>query len=141
MEYNKENGITPQTIKKSVREVIKASMLEDMKSEYKIEKDIDIKELITKYKELIEEKITEKTKAIIAVQLYGQSAEMDRILAIAKKHDLKVIEDAAQAHGAKYKGENFVLYCNTEESKELIRESKEKYNKNNKESKSNGTDN
>lgn len=42
---------------------------------------------------------------------------------------------------AKYKGENFVLYCNTEESKELIRESEEKYNKNNKESKSNGTDN
>lgn len=48
MEYNKEHGITPQTIKKSVREVIKASVIEDMKSEYKIEKDIDIKELITK---------------------------------------------------------------------------------------------
>lgn len=48
MEYNKEHGITPQTIKKSVREVIKASVIEDMKSEYKIEKDIDIKELIAK---------------------------------------------------------------------------------------------
>lgn len=48
MEYNKEHGITPQTIKKSVREVIKASMIEDMKTEYNIEKDIDIKELISK---------------------------------------------------------------------------------------------
>jgi dTDP-4-amino-4,6-dideoxygalactose transaminase len=50
----------------------------------------------------IEEAITPKTKAIIAVQLYGQAAEMDRILDIAKKHNLKLIEDAAQAHGATY---------------------------------------
>ena len=50
----------------------------------------------------IEEKITDKTKAIIAVQLYGQSCDMDKINEIAKKHNLKVIEDAAQAHGAKY---------------------------------------
>lgn len=54
--------------------------------------------------ELIEEKITEKTKAIIAVHLYGQTADMDKINRIAKKYGLKVIEDAAQAHGAKYKG-------------------------------------
>jgi len=53
---------------------------------------------------LIEAAITEKTKAIIAVHLYGQPADMDAINAIAKKHDLKVIEDAAQAHGATYKG-------------------------------------
>lgn len=52
----------------------------------------------------IEEKITNKTKAIIAVQLYGQACDMDSILSIAKKYDLKVIEDAAQAHGALYKG-------------------------------------
>lgn len=51
----------------------------------------------------IEEKITKKTKAIIAVHLYGQMAEMDKILKIAKKYNLKVIEDACQAHGAKYK--------------------------------------
>jgi len=53
---------------------------------------------------LIEEKITNKTKAIIAVHLYGQCADMDRINEIAKKYNLKVIEDAAQAHGALYKG-------------------------------------
>lgn len=52
----------------------------------------------------IEEKITEKTKAIIAVQLYGQACDMDKINQIAKKHGLKVIEDAAQAHGALYNG-------------------------------------
>lgn len=52
----------------------------------------------------IEEKITEHTKAIIAVHLYGRIADMDRIREIADKHHLKVIEDAAQAHGATYKG-------------------------------------
>ena len=52
----------------------------------------------------IEEAITPKTKAIIAVHLYGQPADMDAINAIAKRHNLKVIEDAAQAHGAYYKG-------------------------------------
>jgi len=50
----------------------------------------------------IEEKITNKTKAIIVVHLYGQVADMDPILKIAKKYNLKVIEDAAQAHGAIY---------------------------------------
>jgi dTDP-4-amino-4,6-dideoxygalactose transaminase len=53
---------------------------------------------------LIEEAITEKTKAIIPVHLYGLPAEMDEILNIARRHNLKVIEDAAQAHGAEYKG-------------------------------------
>lgn len=52
----------------------------------------------------IEEKITSKTKAIVAVHLYGQCADMDEINKIAKKHNLKVLEDAAQAHGATYKG-------------------------------------
>ena len=53
---------------------------------------------------LIEDKITEKTKVIIAVHLYGQCADMDEINKIAKKHNLYVLEDAAQAHGALYKG-------------------------------------
>lgn len=54
--------------------------------------------------EKIEEKINSKTKAIIPVHLYGQPTNMDHILEIAKKYNLYVIEDAAQAHGAKYKG-------------------------------------
>lgn len=52
----------------------------------------------------IEEKITPNTKAIMAVHLYGRPADMDAINTVAKKHGLKVIEDAAQAHGASYKG-------------------------------------
>ena len=52
----------------------------------------------------IEEKINENTKAIIAVHLQGRAADMDAVNAIAKKYNLKVIEDAAQAHGTKYKG-------------------------------------
>lgn len=53
----------------------------------------------------IEEKITEKTKAIMPVHLYGQACNMDSIMEIAKKYGLKVVEDCAQAHGAKYKGQ------------------------------------
>jgi len=52
----------------------------------------------------LESKITARTRAIMPVHLYGHPADMDAILALAKKHDLKVIEDAAQAHGALYKG-------------------------------------
>jgi dTDP-4-amino-4,6-dideoxygalactose transaminase len=52
----------------------------------------------------IEAAITVKTKAIMPVHLYGQSADMDPIMAIARKHKLKVIEDNAQAQGARYKG-------------------------------------
>ena len=53
----------------------------------------------------IEAAITSKTKAIIPVHLYGQPAEMDKIMAIAKKHNLKVVEDCCQAIGAEYKGQ------------------------------------
>ncbi len=52
---------------------------------------------------LIEAKITKKTKAIMPVHIYGHSVDMDPLLALAKKHHLHVIEDAAEAHGALYK--------------------------------------
>lgn len=52
----------------------------------------------------IEAAITPKTKAIVPVHLYGQPAKMDAIMAIAKKHNLLVIEDCAQAHGARFRG-------------------------------------
>lgn len=54
----------------------------------------------------IEDAITEQTKAIMPVHLYGQSADMDPILNIAKKYNLKVIEDAAQGYGVYYKGKH-----------------------------------
>jgi perosamine synthetase len=53
---------------------------------------------------LLECKITKKTKAIIVVHIYGHPVDMDPVLALAKKHNLYVIEDAAEAHGALYKG-------------------------------------
>ena len=69
----------------------------------------------------IEEKISEKTKAIIAVHVYGLPADMSEILSLAKKYKLWVIEDAAEAHGARYHGQKagsigdvgaFSLYAN-----------------------------
>jgi len=51
------------------------------------------------------ERITERTKAIIPVHLYGQTADMDPLLTLAREHGLWVIEDACQAHGARYKGQ------------------------------------
>lgn len=53
----------------------------------------------------IEAAITDKTKAIMPVHLYGQACDMDPIMDIAKRHGLKVVEDCAQAHGALYKGQ------------------------------------
>ncbi len=54
--------------------------------------------------DLIEDKISPKTKAILPVHLYGQLCEMDKIMEIANKHDLSIVEDAAQAHGLNFKG-------------------------------------
>ena len=58
----------------------------------------------------IEETLSEDTKAIIPVHLYGQACDMDPILKIARKHGLKIIEDCAQAHGANYKGRKVGLF-------------------------------
>lgn len=52
----------------------------------------------------IEEKITGKTKAILVVHLYGQASNMDIIMEIARKHNLRVVEDCAQSHGARFRG-------------------------------------
>ena len=62
----------------------------------------------------IERKISRKTKAIIPVHLYGQVCEMDKIMRIAKKHKLLVVEDCAQAHGATFKGKKVgtIGHCN-----------------------------
>lgn len=65
--------------------------------------DVD-PETFTMSPETIESAITPRTKAIVPVHLYGQPADMDPILAVARKHGLVVIEDAAQAHGAEYRG-------------------------------------
>lgn len=54
--------------------------------------------------ERIEEKITDRTRAILVVHLYGQASQMDRIMEIARKYDLKVVEDCAQSHGAAFRG-------------------------------------
>ena len=67
--------------------------------------DIDLKTYNVN-PESIEEKITERTKAIIPVHTFGQPAEMDKIMEIAKDHNLKVIEDVACALGAKYKNKH-----------------------------------
>ncbi len=56
--------------------------------------------------DLIERKINEKTKAIIPVHLYGQPSDMNKVMQIAEKYNLKVIEDCAQAHFSKFKGKN-----------------------------------
>ena len=59
----------------------------------------------------IERAITPKTKAIVPVHLYGQPADMDPIVALAKKYNLRIVGDAAQAHGALYKGRKIATYA------------------------------
>lgn len=59
----------------------------------------------------IEEKITSRTKALLVTHLYGKSCKMDAVQRLAKKHNLKVITDAAQAHGATYQGKSCTNYC------------------------------
>lgn len=53
----------------------------------------------------IEEKITDKTKAVLVVHLYGQASKMDDVVALCRKHKLRLVEDCAQSHGATYKGQ------------------------------------
>ena len=65
---------------------------------------VDSNDLLLMDVEAIEEKITSKTKAILPVHLYGQACNMDKIMAIAKRHSLFVIEDCAQCHGAAWNG-------------------------------------
>ena len=65
--------------------------------------DVDRRTMIMR-PDAIESQITDRTRAIIAVHLFGQPAPMDEIMAIAKKHDLYVIEDCAQAHDAEFDG-------------------------------------
>ena len=59
----------------------------------------------------IEEKITSHTKAVIVVHLYGQVVDVDRIIPLKEKYDIRIIEDAAQAHGAVYKGKRVGNLC------------------------------
>ena len=66
-------------------------------------KFVDVNEYYLMNIDDLKKKITKKTKAIIAVHLYGQSCDMTKICAIAKKNNIKVIEDCAQAHGAQHK--------------------------------------
>jgi dTDP-4-amino-4,6-dideoxygalactose transaminase len=60
----------------------------------------------------IEERITERTKAILPVHLYGHPADLDQILKIARQYGLSVVEDACQAHGAEYKGKKVGSFGN-----------------------------
>ena len=71
--------------------------------------DID-KDSMLMNPELLEKSITKKTKAIIPVHLYGQTCDMDKIIDIAKKHNLIIIEDAAQAIDAEYKNKTLPIY-------------------------------
>ena len=62
--------------------------------------------------EKIEEKITERTKAICVVHLYGQATKMDKVLELCKKYNLKLVEDCAQAHGAEFNGQKVAFLYN-----------------------------
>jgi dTDP-4-amino-4,6-dideoxygalactose transaminase len=74
---------------------------------------VDIDECYHLDADKIEEKITSKTKCILPVHLFGQAAEIDSIMEIAKKHNLSVVEDAAQAHGAEFKSKKVGAFGDT----------------------------
>lgn len=88
--------VTPRTFLASVSSVVTAGATP-------VFADVDLNSQNIEA-EFIEKVITNKTKAVIVVHLAGMPAEMDVIIELAKKHDFYVIEDCAQAHGAKYKG-------------------------------------
>jgi len=71
---------------------------------------VDTDEYFTMNADLIEAKITTRTKAIMPVHLYGQMAEMDKIVAICKQYNLYLIEDCAQSHFSEYRGKSR-LHC------------------------------
>jgi len=73
--------------------------------------DVDINTLLMD-PQAVEEAITPKTKAIIPVHLFGQSCDMDAIMGLANKHHLYVVEDSAQAHGARWKGQRVGTFGN-----------------------------
>lgn len=88
--------VTPRTFLASVSSVVNAGASP-------VFADVDLNSQNIEV-ETIKEVITDKTKAIVVVHLAGMPAEMDAIMALAEQYDIKVIEDCAQAHGAKYKG-------------------------------------
>lgn len=88
--------VTPRTFLASVSSVVTAKATP-------IFSDVDLNSQNIEAKN-IEQVISSKTRAVIVVHLAGMPADMDPIMALAKKHDFYVIEDCAQAHGAKYKG-------------------------------------
>ena len=90
--------VTPRTFLASVSSVVTAGATP-------VFADVDLNSQNIEAKE-IEKVLTSKTKAVIVVHLAGMPAEMDAIMELSKKHDFYVIEDCAQAHGAKYKGQS-----------------------------------
>lgn len=98
LEVGDEVIVTPRTFLASASSIV-------MQKGIPVFTDVDpVSQNITA--ETISKVITKKTKAIIAVHLAGWPCEMDKIMALAKEHNIFVIEDCAQAHGAKYKGKS-----------------------------------
>jgi len=73
---------------------------------------VDIKDDFNIDVSKIEEKITNKTKAILPVHVFGNPCHMDKIMELAKKYKLKIVEDACQSHGAEYKGKKVGSFGN-----------------------------
>lgn len=88
--------VTPRTFLASVSSVVNAGAIP-------VFADVDLNSQNIEA-ETIQKVVTDKTKAIVVVHLAGMPAEMDAIMTLAERYDIKVVEDCAQAHGAKYKG-------------------------------------